>query len=153
MFFLNYERLAAPAGRAVPPPREAPMLDAPRALLACALALLDAPPKALVFRDASLLESCRLPILFPPLLLRFASVLLRRALGLEPARFAAGVPTLLGFAPGFEPARFAAVALRLLALARSEEHTSELQSPDHLVCRLLLEKKKNYQAIEYSCSA
>jgi len=25
--------------------------------------------------------------------------------------------------------------------ARSEEHTSELQSPDHLVCRLLLEKK------------
>src|SRR5258708_18171169 len=30
-----------------------------------------------------------------------------------------------------------------LADARSEEHTSELQSPDHLVCRLLLEKKKS----------
>src|SRR5258708_30845843 len=29
--------------------------------------------------------------------------------------------------------------------ARSEEHTSELQSPDHLVCRLLLEKKKRIQ--------
>src|SRR5438552_11563216 len=28
------------------------------------------------------------------------------------------------------------------AESRSEEHTSELQSPDHLVCRLLLEKKK-----------
>src|SRR5258708_21741077 len=28
---------------------------------------------------------------------------------------------------------------------RSEEHTSELQSPDHLVCRLLLEKKKKHQ--------
>src|SRR5207244_12135991 len=27
--------------------------------------------------------------------------------------------------------------------SRSEEHTSELQSPDHLVCRLLLEKKKS----------
>src|SRR5207244_13140670 len=27
-------------------------------------------------------------------------------------------------------------------MPRSEEHTSELQSPDHLVCRLLLEKKK-----------
>src|SRR5438552_15621438 len=27
-------------------------------------------------------------------------------------------------------------------IQRSEEHTSELQSPDHLVCRLLLEKKK-----------
>src|SRR5947208_5544639 len=32
--------------------------------------------------------------------------------------------------------------LARLSLPRSEEHTSELQSPDHLVCRLLLEKKK-----------
>src|SRR5947208_13365913 len=31
---------------------------------------------------------------------------------------------------------------------RSEEHTSELQSPDHLVCRLLLEKKKKKQKIK-----
>src|SRR5438552_5430722 len=31
---------------------------------------------------------------------------------------------------------------------RSEEHTSELQSPDHLVCRLLLEKKK--QTMDHS---
>src|SRR5947208_4835738 len=31
---------------------------------------------------------------------------------------------------------------RLRPVPRSEEHTSELQSPDHLVCRLLLEKKK-----------
>src|SRR2546430_13034045 len=31
----------------------------------------------------------------------------------------------------------------LLWLARSEEHTSELQSQSNLVCRLLLEKKKN----------
>src|SRR5258708_13782280 len=30
---------------------------------------------------------------------------------------------------------------------RSEEHTSELQSPDHLVCRLLLEKKKATQQL------
>src|SRR5438552_7006325 len=30
---------------------------------------------------------------------------------------------------------------------RSEEHTSELQSPDHLVCRLLLEKKKKKKGI------
>src|SRR5438552_8896694 len=29
------------------------------------------------------------------------------------------------------------------SIMRSEEHTSELQSPDHLVCRLLLEKKNN----------
>src|SRR5258708_25099750 len=33
---------------------------------------------------------------------------------------------------------------------RSEEHTSELQSPDHLVCRLLLEKKKHHHAIVHS---
>src|SRR5438552_6112569 len=30
---------------------------------------------------------------------------------------------------------------------RSEEHTSELQSPDHLVCRLLLEKKKKVREV------
>src|SRR5438876_11719558 len=30
-----------------------------------------------------------------------------------------------------------------IAILRSEEHTSELQSPVHLVCRLLLEKKKS----------
>src|SRR5258708_16936879 len=32
---------------------------------------------------------------------------------------------------------------------RSEEHTSELQSPDHLVCRLLLEKKKRSQSLSH----
>src|SRR5256885_5803886 len=32
---------------------------------------------------------------------------------------------------------------RFLSLARSEEHTSELQSPCNIVCRLLLVKKKN----------
>src|SRR5258708_22254535 len=36
----------------------------------------------------------------------------------------------------------AEVGLEAVHLDRSEEHTSELQSPDHLVCRLLLEKKK-----------
>src|SRR5258708_8366235 len=44
-------------------------------------------------------------------------------------------------------ARIALIGLRgagksTLGDERSEEHTSELQSPDHLVCRLLLEKKK-----------
>src|SRR5438876_9295399 len=39
-------------------------------------------------------------------------------------------------APGFD------TAWRLSKPGRSEEHTSELQSPVHLVCRLLLEKKK-----------
>src|SRR2546426_8756237 len=36
---------------------------------------------------------------------------------------------------------------------RSEEHTSELQSPCNLVCRLLLEKKKNKWAGRTGCRA
>src|SRR5690348_18207852 len=36
---------------------------------------------------------------------------------------------------------------RDLSVRRSEEHTSELQSPVHLVCRLLPEKKKRSPAI------
>src|SRR5258708_28203110 len=43
--------------------------------------------------------------------------------------------------PGEPEARRPIVLIREVR-ARSEEHTSELQSPDHLVCRLLLEKKK-----------
>src|SRR5258708_24869276 len=41
-------------------------------------------------------------------------------------------------------------AVRARAPLRSEEHTSELQSPDHLVCRLLLEKKKT--RLQYNVS-
>src|SRR5437764_11732870 len=39
---------------------------------------------------------------------------------------------------------------RLPLKIRSEEHTSELQSPMYLVCRLLLEKKKNQQTLLYT---
>src|SRR5438876_8574842 len=57
-----------------------------------------------------------------------------------------GVPSTLGLAnpfsitPAFRNARMSFNS-RLME-NRSEEHTSELQSPVHLVCRLLLEKKK-----------
>src|SRR5690348_14113025 len=46
--------------------------------------------------------------------------------------------------PGYLKLRFGepSRALSAITFARSEEHTSELQSPVHLVCRLLLEKKK-----------
>src|SRR5438309_8470784 len=37
-------------------------------------------------------------------------------------------------------------SILLMATTRSEEHTSELQSQFHLVCRLLLEKKKNKES-------
>src|SRR5690554_7251504 len=58
--------------------------------------------------------------------------------------------SIAGSAPWHRPAallwnwRFstAASAVGTMAVARSEEHTSELQSRPHLVCRLLLEKKK-----------
>src|SRR5688572_32077386 len=40
--------------------------------------------------------------------------------------------------------KFGAAMNRLEVATRSEEHTSELQSQSNLVCRLLLEKKKNY---------
>src|SRR3712207_8258884 len=39
------------------------------------------------------------------------------------------------------------------AQVRSEEHTSELQSRQYLVCRLLLEKKKNKQSHNVHCSS
>src|SRR5258708_11111980 len=53
-----------------------------------------------------------------------------------------------GFQKAAEPSSATAVNAPPIPVARtptgprSEEHTSELQSPDHLVCRLLLEKKK-----------
>src|SRR5260221_5454342 len=39
------------------------------------------------------------------------------------------------------------IALRRITPVRSEEHTSELQSHSDLVCRLLLEKKKNLSGV------
>src|SRR5947208_12112372 len=50
-----------------------------------------------------------------------------------------GEAIALGVLPGIREAVFGFLTASLM---RSEEHTSELQSPDHLVCRLLLEKKK-----------
>src|SRR5437764_8166172 len=44
----------------------------------------------------------------------------------------------------------AAIRLEMTSLMRSEEHTSELQSPMYLVCRLLLEKKKDDHTDEFS---
>src|SRR5262245_63353452 len=53
--------------------------------------------------------------------------------------------TLIGMLGGALPPRWVLIALTFATVAgvfRSEEHTSELQSLRHLVCRLLLEKKK-----------
>src|SRR5438876_3849596 len=58
-----------------------------------------------------------------------------------------GRPRVLGdvLPPGPERLAHLVGALDEVLLLRSEEHTSELQSPVHLVCRLLLEKKKHSQ--------
>src|SRR6185436_21071423 len=48
---------------------------------------------------------------------------------------------IITYRPEFQPPWLGRPYVTALNLNRSEEHTSELQSPDHLVCRLLLEKK------------
>src|SRR2546425_8339915 len=47
--------------------------------------------------------------------------------------------------PGSQPSDLTITKNALASIARSEEHTSELQSLAYLVCRLLLEKKKKKQ--------
>src|SRR5690348_18124343 len=57
-------------------------------------------------------------------------------------RAAERISVAVGDEPGQWPARTDYECLHcLFSASRSEEHTSELQSPVHLVCRLLLEKK------------
>src|SRR5690606_41852465 len=81
-----------------------------------------------------------LPILFGHILAQ------RHALGLKPASGAVGaalidqVEGLENFFARYLPAMISAAILPIAF--RSEEHTSELQSRENLVCRLLLEKKK-----------
>src|SRR5256885_10710662 len=62
-----------------------------------------------------------------------------------PTMAEAGVPGFEAYAwQGFVgPAHLSPALTERLNKSRSEEHTSELQSPCNLVCRLLLEKKKN----------
>src|SRR5256885_14648080 len=62
------------------------------------------------------------------------TTLFRSAITASPAASCAACAGCAGTACAFSPAP---------SLSRSEEHTSELQSPCNLVCRLLLEKKKH----------
>src|SRR5258708_38479846 len=84
----------------------------------------------------------------PPRSTLFPYTTLFRSLGVEVLALGDGVA---GVKPGErcsvepyinDPASYASRRGRPNCCERSEEHTSELQSPDHLVCRLLLEKKK-----------
>src|SRR3989442_6277281 len=78
----------------------------------------------------------------PPRSTLFPYTTLFRSLGhlLRPARHAAEHDPRFGNRFAF---RVPTSALPLHPRRRSEEHTSELQSRPHLVCRLLLEKKKS----------
>src|SRR5438552_10069461 len=62
------------------------------------------------------------------------------AVGRELSRY--GLVVVVGWIGLMKFTAYEAEGIRPFVLVRSEEHTSELQSPDHLVCRLLLEKKK-----------
>src|SRR5207244_8935983 len=90
-------------------------------------------------------RTSRRPHQFHPLDARQADLL-----SLEPeldatAQLTRHVILAIGQCADLHPKRCAGKRQRLDA-ERSEEHTSELQSPDHLVCRLLLEKKKTSQS-------
>src|SRR5689334_24434579 len=79
--------------------------------------------------------------LFPYTTLFRSLAPLLAALGAVVARLTGGRPSSLG-SPAANTLAIVGVAAAVAAAARSEEHTSELQSQFHLVCRLLLEKKK-----------
>src|SRR5258708_20312904 len=70
----------------------------------------------------------------------FRSLAIKLRLGCAPLRRLASGRSSSGLTTG--AAKVRAKASPPSGEKRSEEHTSELQSPDHLVCRLLLEKKK-----------
>src|SRR5258708_25690168 len=75
----------------------------------------------------------------PPRSTLFPYTTLFRSVELELPPVETGVPERLSLE------QIQALLVAAVRERRSEEHTSELQSPDHLVCRLLLEKKKKSQ--------
>src|SRR5207244_12671457 len=117
--------------------------SAPRHLLVALLSLspspLRPPPRSPLFPYTTLFRSAPAPPTTLELLARYD----------RPGPRYTSYPTAVEFGPDFGEAEFR--ARHSASPKRSEEHTSELQSPDHLVCRLLLEKKKTgTPAIEQS---
>src|SRR5256885_3880983 len=90
------------------------------------------PPRSTLFPYTTLFRS----------LLRSPFYAVERLLGTS----ALGLYSLADFVANLllRPAGIAGQVLLASAAARSEEHTSELQSPCNLVCRLLLEKKNRH---------
>src|SRR3712207_6933355 len=89
------------------------------------------PPRSTLFPYTTLFRSvaaCDVSVAVASARIFFPEV----SIGLAPALVLAWLPRVIG----------AREAFWLTATGRSEEHTSELQSRQYLVCRLLLEKKK-----------
>src|SRR5205807_7848944 len=76
---------------------------------------------------------------------RLTQVALRKSVAVRrlfrPHVYSAGPPTHVSYEAGRARTEYVGPE------ERSEEHTSELQSPCNLVCRLLLEKKKNFTSL------
>src|SRR5437763_7194386 len=92
--------------------------------------MIPPPPSSTLFPYTTLFRS------------RVESATLAELFGEEFRRYASAVPLLFPRLTPYRTDEDEAAAKFDIALYRSEEHTSELQSPMYLVCRLLLEKKK-----------
>src|SRR5437870_9024622 len=117
----------------------------------------DFPKPGIVFKDIT-------PLLLDPDAFRgavelmtapFRGARISRVVSIESRGFLLGAPVALGLEAGLvpmrKPGKLPAERGRVeYALERSEEHTSELQSRGHLVCRLLLEKKKEVTTLRSS---
>src|SRR3712207_6991234 len=97
------------------------------------------PPRSTLFPYTTLFRSRRLPLLRAPTGVAWEE--LQPSPNKERGGAARG---LMDVGELLSPA--GNVVFLLLTAARSEEHTSELQSRQYLVCRLLLEKKKSKQS-------
>src|SRR5256885_3835549 len=118
-------------------------------------------PSSVLIRSTT--SICTLPLQFAPLgKLREQTPLLSRTHGRPASDLLARAQTADAPAPRIERADVDARRWRAflglrgtpanaLNYGRSEEHTSELQSPCNLVCRLLLEKKKNTNSSRRAC--
>src|SRR3712207_7823678 len=91
------------------------------------------PPRSTLFPYTTLFRSIVRQFLYEAMTLTFIG-------GVIGVVFAVSISKLLGL---LLPALPSAIPLWAVVTGRSEEHTSELQSRQYLVCRLLLEKKNN----------
>src|SRR3712207_7642423 len=91
------------------------------------------PPRSTLFPYTTLFRSARLPL----------AVVVLRPSPPRPMRHDATLPALRTAPREADEGSERRELVTAPAADRSEEHTSELQSRQYLVCRLLLEKKKN----------